>query len=266
MKTLISAAIVGLSTPALAGEISVHSVPSLTTLVFDEKLHPSGAAYWDQGGHVDIEVRGSRGDYTVTFYVWRTDAAVVHSGRSVPSGHLVSHEGAVQLGLGASSPCRFPGVGEPIWLAGQEVVCEVDSTQVAVEFIGDANDNSVALIDATSGNSLSVGRFAATGGQGDDTIQVVGGFESVVEGGPGDDALIGGDGTDTLSGGIGEDTLDGGGGRDTLHGGIGDDHLYGGDGDDTIDAVDGNGTDFIGCGLGYDTLMADEGDAQVDCP
>jgi Ca2+-binding RTX toxin-like protein len=116
-----------------------------------------------------------------------------------------------------------------------------------------------------------------TGGAGDDTLTLTGGFgiDTTASGGAGNDTittdnapdrLSGDDGNDTLSGGGGSDIIDGGPGNDTisggdlgdmLTGGPGSDALDGGPGDDMIDTVDGEVDGPIDCGLGPDLLFAD---------
>lgn len=85
------------------------------------------------------------------------------------------------------------------------------------------------------------------GGEGDDTISVVGEF------GNSDSILVLGEGgQDSLRGGSANDTLKGGDADDTLSGDRGDDLLMGGEGDDLIFGQQGRDT-VIG-GLGGDTL------------
>ncbi len=86
-------------------------------------------------------------------------------------------------------------------------------------------------------------------------------------GGIGDDALDGGDGADRLLGDIGSDSLTGGAGDDVLDGGFGTDTLDGGDGDDRLlTGLSDRVPDVVGCGLGYDTVIADTSDViAADC-
>ncbi|MEO0393103.1 MAG: FecR domain-containing protein, partial [Pseudomonadota bacterium] len=83
-------------------------------------------------------------------------------------------------------------------------------------------------------------------------------------GGP-NTTLVGGDGNDTIQGNAGDDVLFGGTGNDSLDGGSGADVIRGGAGDDTILADDGNdriygggGENFITPGLGDDTIYLEE--------
>ncbi len=77
--------------------------------------------------------------------------------------------------------------------------------------------------------------------------------------GAGDDQAFGDTGADTIDGGPGADWIEGDQGPDTLTGGPGADHLFGGPGDDTILTRDGV-RDWISCGPGRDTVVADRRD------
>ena len=68
---------------------------------------------------------------------------------------------------------------------------------------------------------------------GDDTINGLGGNDTI-DGGAGDDELDGGNGNDSVLGGYGDDLVMGGAGNDTVDGGWGSDLVMGGDGDDVV--------------------------------
>lgn len=130
-----------------------------------------------------------------------------------------------------------------------------------------------ALYGLTSDDLLYGGPVGdnLNGGQGDDVSYGGGGGDSLDTGShSGDDEQHGETGSDELNGGAGADALDGGSGNDDLLG-RGDidrrdiDHLWGRDGDDTIDATerskngeDIDAKDFVSCGAGEDTVIADE--------
>ena len=87
--------------------------------------------------------------------------------------------------------------------------------------------------------------------------------------------LSGGDGADslenttstrsTLSGGDGNDSLVGGSGNDTMRGNQGVDSISGRAGDDYVD-VRGDRGDLVTCGIGDDTVQADDADLiAADC-
>lgn len=106
-----------------------------------------------------------------------------------------------------------------------------------------------AIKIGTNGNNTLVGSARAdllSGLAGNDTLRGLAGADN----------LSGGKGADTLKGGPGNDSLDGGPGNDTLDGGVGVDHVLGGPGRDTIKVRDGV-RDFVGCGAGVDTVIAD---------
>ena len=101
--------------------------------------------------------------------------------------------------------------------------------------------------------SAALDLVSVGGGDGDDTITVLGKASA---------ALYGGDGNDTLTGGSGKDCLNGGPGDDQLFGMAGDDWLFGGSGNDTLDGSLGNdtiigsgGTDIVRPGPGRNTLL-----------
>jgi Ca2+-binding RTX toxin-like protein len=110
---------------------------------------------------------------------------------------------------------------------------------------GDRVDNTDNLagtnddvIDAGAGNDtiyFGAGDNTVHGGDGNDLIDDVSGAQLA-----GDDYLDGGAGEDTIYGGGGADTVLGGDGHDLLLGEDGDDVIYGGEGDDTISGGDGN--------------------------
>jgi len=89
------------------------------------------------------------------------------------------------------------------------------------------------------------------------------GFDRVLFGGAGEDALagsfgadriFGGEGNDALAGGAGDDVLEGEGGADLLSGGAGGDYLYGGNGFDTY---------VYDVGDGFDTIHDADGSGQI---
>ena len=80
-----------------------------------------------------------------------------------------------------------------------------------------------------------------------------------------DNTFFGNDGFDDLDGLGGDDWLYGGPGGDRLMGGVGSDMLDGGEGIDTLDGEAGNDEitsadgeyDYVKCGSGFDTVLAD---------
>lgn len=101
------------------------------------------------------------------------------------------------------------------------------------------------------------------GGPGDDTLSVpnvVGGYDTDIWGGTGNDIITGEDGDDRLYGGPGNDTIDGRGGADELVGGAGNDLLRGGPGNDKLWAC-GDGDVLHGEG-GGDELRGEDGSCE----
>ena len=81
----------------------------------------------------------------------------------------------------------------------------------------------------------------ASGGDGDDELDLTGAFEArgpAVSGDAGADRLSGSNGDDPLAGGEGDDSLSGGPGSDHLRGGFGTDSMDGGSGPDLVDYGD----------------------------
>lgn len=132
-------------------------------------------------------------------------------------------------------------------------------------------------VDAGNGNDTVAGALNATGGPGDDRLDV-----AAADGGPGDDRIVakdadGGDGNDVLGprradspvrlrGGAGDDIIDGGPAKgffqgDMLDGGDGNDRISGGDGDDRL--LPGPGADVIDGGDGSDHVSFEYAIAPV---
>jgi len=85
---------------------------------------------------------------------------------------------------------------------------------------------------------------------------------SVINGTPGNDAILGGVDDDTISGFEGSDTLDGSFGNDLIDGGSGFDTLIGGYGNDTL--LGGDDTDYLRGGAGSDSLVGGEGNDHLE--
>ena len=83
-------------------------------------------------------------------------------------------------------------------------------------------------------NTADFTKVEVTGQGGNDTLNNSSSWDSLIEGGAGNDVLSGGTGKDILEGGDGNDTLDGGPGIDYLYGDNGDDSLTGGEGRDYL--------------------------------
>lgn len=85
------------------------------------------------------------------------------------------------------------------------------------------------------------------------------GTATTINGSDGDDILHGTAGDDVINGNAGADRIYALAGNDTVRGGPGRDLIYAGTGNDTIEVRDGE-PDFVACGLGTDTVIADATD------
>jgi Ca2+-binding RTX toxin-like protein len=131
--------------------------------------------------------------------------------------------------------------------------------------------SQLARTDALSFDAFEEhsGRFAVTGGKGEDSVRTGrgaddingGGGRDALEGGRGDDVVNGAEGRDTLKGDQGNDQVAGGDGNDRVFSGKGDDNLAGGDGNDHFFVRSYFGTaDHIDGGVGIDTVHLAGGD------
>jgi Ca2+-binding RTX toxin-like protein len=132
--------------------------------------------------------------------------------------------------------------------------CAVGPAGVRVD-LGDGDDRATVSLGLPATLKIAI-----AGGAGNDDLRAQA-QDTILDGGPGDDALQGGDGQDTLLGGDGNDTLDGRGGADTLSGGAGDDLLAG-------DANQAPAPDVIDGGPGTDRMEDDweYGDVSSEPP
>lgn len=124
--------------------------------------------------------------------------------------------------------------------------------------------------------------FAASLGDGNDSIVINANLPSSIGGGGGNDSITGSPVNDQLQGNNGNDAMDGGGGNDqlygdtpdgsgtggddTLRGGQGNDTLFGGQGNDTFPAEsgpDGTDEDFGGPGIDTATFAARDQPVQL---
>ncbi|HEX2729273.1 MAG TPA: calcium-binding protein [Rubrobacteraceae bacterium] len=87
----------------------------------------------------------------------------------------------------------------------------------------------------------------------------------LISGLAGNDAISGQLGNDILNGGHNSDFVSGGAGDDRISGGSNKDRIRGGFGNDTISVADKQ-VDFVNCGDGVDTVIADGKDmVQTNC-
>ncbi|OLE30610.1 MAG: hypothetical protein AUG44_00975, partial [Actinobacteria bacterium 13_1_20CM_3_71_11] len=140
---------------------------------------------------------------------------------------------------------------------------------VTVVIGGSGNDviNSAAakfqtVLQGGPGNDRISGNFDLIGDSGDDTLTFTGTGSGGLFGGDGNDTITGGPSTDNIGGGNGNDTLIGGGDGDSIFGGPGNDILIGQDGNDFLAGDDGD-DELIG-GLGDDDLLGGNGNDTAD--
>jgi Ca2+-binding RTX toxin-like protein len=127
----------------------------------------------------------------------------------------------------------------------------------SIQVISTAN---ATVIDGGNDNddiATSFGNDVITGGAGDDRIQAGDGNNQVWGDVAGqENANVGG--IDRITTGAGNDIVYGGGGNDTINLGDGDDYAFGGFGDDSIGG--GFGNDRLYGGAGNDVLSGEQGD------
>lgn len=124
----------------------------------------------------------------------------------------------------------------------------------------------------TNFTASSVGRVSLSGGDGNDTITLVGAVNrATIVGGAGNDSLAGGELADRIEGSDGDDYLRGGSGDDSVYGGDGDDYINGNGGKNFLygegdaDRVNGGGgKDYVYGGAGDDRLYGGSGNDLLD--
>lgn len=205
------------------------------------------------------------GDDTITDFNVDEDQLVINVNDPSSIGVSVS---------GGNTVITYGADGDRVTLQGI-----TDSTNVQVQWNGDADDNSLTgspladVVRSGSGDdgvAGGAGHDYLEGEEGDDHLN--GGTDNdAVFGGAGIDTLYGLQGNDFLDGGDGNDRLDGGDDDDTLVGGAGVDTLYGAGGNDTLDGGEssdslagGSGNDALFGGAGVDTLYGQDGNDFLD--
>ena len=211
------------------------------------------------------------------------DVLVIDAALAALSGYLDA-AGALMLGLAGAGVSRVTGV-ETFRMTdvvlGLSRMTELFGSGAAPEAPSKGDDVTGTPTPSPTPTPVPVPEFDSVldGGAGDDVIlggsgrDRISGFDGhdklvgragadLLEGGAGSDTLYGGIGDDTLSGGAGGDWLVGDAGRDVLRGGDGSDRLRGGAGDDRLEG--GRGRDVLVGGEGADTFVFDL--AEMDRP
>ena len=187
--------------------------------------------------------------------------ALVESGDIIASSELIEAIGDV-----AVDEADALAIAEHLLMPAGAAANSANGTAVVSTALA-----TLALTGTFDGVGVATGRDdVLNGDNGNNSIDALGGADTVA-GGSGDDTLHGGGGDDDLNAGGGNDLVEGGNGRDTIYGGAGDDELYGDDAlttsgsstdyDDLIFGGDGN--DVIWGGRGNDELHGGAGNDSI---
>ena len=200
--------------------------------------------YNDTGG--DDNVKGGGGDDDFS-YGQLTSADKIDGGSGTDTLYL---SGNYNAGVTFNSTTVI-NVEKLVTAAGHSYKLTTDDATVASGKTLTVDASALASSDALdfNGSAETNGKFAITGGAGNDTLR-------------------GGAGNDTLKGGAGDDSLNGGTGDDLLNGCAGNDTLYGSSGSDTVSYKDATGgvtvslgittAQDVGGGMGSDKLSSIE--------
>jgi VCBS repeat-containing protein len=248
----------------------------------DQGLFSKDSKNYDDGGHLHIELDGSKVKVRLQ---GRENENENFSSHTVESPSGTAQEGQwmqVAFTWGATGMALYvngtlvdsdPFTGgiennqEPIVMGASQTHSGDQSTNGLRDFFEGAMDEvaffNTALSDEAIADTFAAGSWTLGS---DDEIEA-GSGDDIVYGGAGDDEIEGESGDDELHGGAGEDDIEGGSGHDTIYGDAGDDKIDGGSGDDTIyggegdDKIDGDsGNDLIVGGLGDDEIDGGRGD------
>lgn len=203
-------------------------------------------------------------------------AALANGGFVIAWTDLVSHTGGDASGSSIKMQA-FDGAGNK---SGGEIVVNttaaLDQSDVTLATLADGRI-AVSWTDGSAGSSdirmqiVDPRDGTVTGGSGDDLLYGHDGFSDEMFGGDGNDTMNGLGGGDTCYGGGGNDRFSGGRGDDTAFGGLGNDDLRGNGGDDVLKGEDGNdalrgnnGDDELYGGASADTLFGGRGADLLD--
>ncbi len=243
----------------------------------DQGLFSKDSKNYDDGGHLHIELDGSKVKVRLQ---GRENENEDFSSHTVESPSGTAQEGQwmqVAFTWGATGMALYVngtlvdtdsftgGIEdnqEPIVMGASQTHSGDQSTSGLREFFEGAMDEVAFFGTALSDEAIADTFTAGSWNLGSDDEIEAGSGDDVVYGGAGDDEIEGESGDDELHGGAGEDDIDGGSGHDTIYGDAGDDKIEGGSGDDTI--YGGEGDDEIDGDSGNDLIVGGLGDDEID--
>ena len=244
--------------PAVVESLEDRTLLSVTTLLIDSGLSIVSDADDDLAvsadvlGNVVVDVNGQPQTMSPPL------AAATVESITLLGGDLAN---TIDLSGITAADFSFQDIdGNPIAIsvdAGNDHDTILGSIDLAATLLGGDGDDTISLVGSQADHLVE-------GGNGNDVINGGGGAETL-EGGDGNDLVAGGAGADVLRGGDGQDSLDGENGADTLLGGSGSDRLDGGADDDWLNAGSGNdvligasGNDSLLGGSGHDEMFGDD--------
>ena len=261
----------------------------------DQGLFSKDSKHYDDGGHLHIELDGSKVKVRLQ---GRENENEDFSSHTVESPSGTAQEGQwmqVAFTWGATGMALYVngtlvdsdsftgGIEdnqEPIVMGASQTHSGDQSTSGLREFFEGAMDEVAFFDTALSDDAIAETFMAGSWDLGSDDEIEAGSGDDIVYGGAGDDEIEGESGDDVLHGGAGDDEIEGDSGDDTIYGdegddeiegGSGDDILYGGAGDDEIEGDSGDDTIYGGAGddeiegdSGDDTLYGGEGDDEIE--
>ena len=243
----------------------------------DQGLFSKDSKHYDDGGHLHIELDGSKVKVRLQ---GRENENEDFSSHTVESPSGTAQEGQwmqVAFTWGATGMALYVngtlvdsdsftgGIEdnqEPIVMGASQTHSGDQSSSGLREFFEGAMDEVAFFDTALSDEAIAETFTAGSWNLGSDDEIEAGSGDDIVYGGAGDDEIEGESGNDELHGGAGEDEIEGGSGHDTIYGDAGDDDIEGGSGDDTI--YGGEGDDEIEGDSGDDLIVGGLGDDEID--
>lgn len=202
------------------------------------------------------------GLYSATFFGGVDISSLASAGDIVASQNLID-----AINAASASSTDAPGIAA--WLLGIEVGSLSYLAMVALLEDELTGPPPHGIVRGTAGNDLIDSGFTDsdgdTPGNGDDTIEGLGGADTIF-GGAGQDVIFGHNGADQVHGGAHADTIRGGNGNDTVWGDNGRDTVNLGNGNDVFNdnsQSDGNGADTVYGQDGDDTISGGNNDDAI---